>query len=71
LPKFLPAGAIQTVLNHVDQQTAVGRQNYAILLLLARLGLRSCEIVALELEDIDWENARVTIRSKDGHLSQL
>jgi site-specific recombinase XerD len=71
LPKFLPAGAIQRVLDHVDQQTAVGRRNYAILLLLARLGLRSCEIVALNLEDIDWENARITIRSKGGRLSQL
>jgi site-specific recombinase XerD len=71
LPKFLPAGAIQTVLDRVDQQTAVGRRNYAILLLLARLGLRSCEIVALNLEDIDWENARITIRSKGGRLSQL
>jgi integrase len=59
------------VLDHVDQQTAVGRRNYAILLLLARLGLRSWEIVALNLEDIDWENARITIRSKGGRLSQL
>jgi site-specific recombinase XerD len=71
LPKFLPAGAIQRVLDHVDQQTAVGRRNFAILLLLARLGLRACEIVALNLEDIDWENARITIRSKGGRWAQL
>lgn len=71
LPKFLPAGAVQRVLDYVDQQTAVGRRNYAILLLLARLGLRACEIVALNLGDIDWENARITIRSKGGRLSQL
>jgi integrase len=41
------------------------------LLLLARLGLRACEIVALNLEDIDWENARITIRSKGGRWAQL
>jgi integrase len=40
-------------------------------LLLARLGLRACEIVALELDDIDWDNARITIRGKGGRLAQM
>jgi site-specific recombinase XerD len=39
--------------------------------LLARLGLRACEVVALNLEDIDWENARITIRAKGGRWNQL
>ena len=46
--------------------TAVGRRNYAILLLLARLGLRAGEVIALQLEDIDWGNAQITIRSNKG-----
>ena len=54
-----------------ERNTAVGRRNYAILLLLARLGLRACEVVALNLEDIDWENARITIRAKGGRWNQL
>jgi integrase len=54
------------VLRHSERRTSVGRRNYAILLLLVRLGLRACEIVALDLEDIDWEKARITIRSKGG-----
>ena len=66
LPKFLPAGSVQKVLDRNDRRTPVGKRNYAILLLLARLGLRACEIVALDLEDIDWENARITIRAKGG-----
>jgi integrase len=33
---------------------AVGRRNYAMLLLIARLGLRAPELVAIQLEDIDW-----------------
>lgn len=66
LPKHLPAEAVQQVLDSCDQTTAVGRRNHSILLLLARLGLRAGEIIALQLEDIDWENAQLTIRSKKG-----
>ena len=71
LPKFLPAESVKKVLDCSEQNTAVGRRNYAILLLLARLGLRACEVVALNLEDIDWENARITIRAKGGRWNQL
>jgi site-specific recombinase XerC len=71
LPKFLPAGTVQRVLDRNDRPTSIGRRDYAILLLLARLGLRACEIVALNLDDIDWDNARITIRSKGGRWAQL
>jgi site-specific recombinase XerD len=71
LPKFLPAGAVQRVLDHCERNTMVGKRNYAVLLLLARLGLRACEIVALNLEDIDWDNGRITIRCKGGRWAQL
>jgi len=71
LPKFLPADSVKKVLDGSERNTAVGRRNYAILLLLARLGLRACEVVALNLEDIDWENARITIRAKGGRWNQL
>jgi site-specific recombinase XerD len=71
LPKFLPAGAVQRVLDHCDRNTTVGKRNYAVLLLLARLGLRACEIVALNLEDIDWDKGRITIRCKGGRWAQL
>lgn len=66
LPKHLPAGAVQKVIDGCDRATAGGRRNFAILLLLARLGLRAGEVVALRLEDIDWENSQLTIRSKKG-----
>jgi len=66
LPKHLPADAVQKVLDQCDQTTATGRRNYAILLLLARLGLRAGEIIALQLEDVDWENSQLTVRSKKG-----
>ena len=66
LPKHLPAQAVQRVLDCCDQTTPLGQRDYAILLLLARLGLRAGEVVALQLEDIDWEQSQLTIRSKKG-----
>jgi site-specific recombinase XerD len=71
LPKFLPVGAVHRVLSHCERNTQVGKRNYAVLLMLARLGLRACEIVALNLEDIDWDNSRITIRCKGGRWAQL
>jgi site-specific recombinase XerD len=66
LPKYISAGAVQRVLDECDRQTAVGRRNYAVLLLLARLGMRGCEVLRLNLEDIDWHNARIIIRGNKG-----
>jgi integrase len=66
LPKYISAGAVQRVLDECDRQTAVGRRNYAVLLLLARLGMRGCEVLRLNLEDIDWHNARIIIRASKG-----
>ena len=66
LPKYISAEAVQRVLDECDRQTAVGRRNYAVLLLLARLGMRGGEVIRLNLEDIDWHNARIIIRSSKG-----
>jgi site-specific recombinase XerD len=71
VPKFLPAGTVQRVLDHCERNTPDGKRNYAVLLLLARLGLRACEVVALSLDDIDWDNGRLTIRCKGGRWAQL
>lgn len=49
----------------------MGRRDYAILLLLARLGLRAGEVIKLNLEDIDWENARITLCGKGEKWAQL
>lgn len=71
IPKFLPTGTVQRVLDHCSRITSDEKRNYAVLSLLARLGLRACEIVALELDDIDWESGRITIRGKGGRWAQL
>jgi hypothetical protein len=52
LPTSLPAGHVQRVLDACDRRSAVGRRDFAILMLLVRLGLRAGEVVALTLDDL-------------------
>ena len=70
LPKFLQAGQVQQVLSQCDRRTAQGRRDNAILMLLARLGLRACEIVRLTLDDIHWQAGEISIQGK-GNRSAL
>jgi site-specific recombinase XerD len=71
IPRFLPAGEVERVLQCCDRRTAVGRRNHAILLLLARLGVRAGEVVALTLDDIDWSTGQIAIRGKGGKSAPL
>lgn len=66
LPKYISAEEVQRVLDRCDRRTSVGRRDYAVLLLLARLGLRAGEVLRLELEDIDWRNAQIAVRARKG-----
>lgn len=63
IPKYLNPEEVERVLQTCGRHTAVGRRDYAILLLLARLGLRAGEIIALELEDIRWRAGEILVRS--------
>ncbi len=65
-PKYLPWPKIQSFLASIDRHTAIGKRDYAILLLLAAYGLRSQEAARLALNDIDWENKRLTLRERKG-----
>jgi site-specific recombinase XerD len=71
LPRFLPAATVERILECCDRTTSVGRRNHAILLLLARLGMRADEVVGLSLDDIDWSTGQITIRGKGGKSAQL
>jgi site-specific recombinase XerD len=64
VPKFLTPREVERVLKACNRRTAVGRRDYAILLLLARLGLRCGEVVALQLEDINWRAGEILVRGK-------
>jgi len=63
LPKYLSPDEVERLLETCDRHTALGRRDHAILLLLARLGLRAGEIVAFELDDIHWRAGEMTVRS--------
>jgi site-specific recombinase XerD len=71
LPRFLPPGTVQRVLSRCDRRTPLGRRDYAILLLLARLGLRAGEVVGLNLENIDWDAGQMTVHGKGGRSAQM
>jgi integrase len=64
MPQHLPPEAIERVIAGAMDGTAKGRRNYAILLLLARTGMRAHEVAQLALDDIDWTQATISIRSK-------
>jgi site-specific recombinase XerD len=64
LPKHIPWREVQQLLKSCDLRTAVGRRDHAILLLLARLGLRAGEVAGIELDDIDWAEGRIQVRGK-------
>ncbi len=64
LPRYLDSEAVERLLNACCRSTSTGRRNYAVLLLLARLGLRAGEVVTLELNDIDWRAGEILVRGK-------
>jgi site-specific recombinase XerD len=71
IPRAIAPDQVRRLLAQINRHTAVGRRNYAILLLLARLGLRSSEVVFLELDDIDWKDGSLSVHGKGGRLVQL
>lgn len=64
VPPFLTPEEVEQVIATTNRSTARGCRAFAILLLLARLGLRAGEVVALELEDIRWDAGEIVVRGK-------
>jgi site-specific recombinase XerD len=71
IPRAIGADQVRQLLASIDRRTAVGRRDYAILLLLARLGLRSGEVAFLELDDIAWDAGTVSVRGKGNQRTAL
>lgn len=71
VPVVLSPEEVESVLSAVDRSTTRGRRDYAILLLLARLGLRAAEIVSLELSDFHWRTGEMVVHGKGGQLDQV
>jgi integrase len=71
LPRAITPQQIEQVLAHYDHSTEVGKRDYAILLLLARLRLRTGEVVELRLEDLHWTNGEIIVRAKGASCEAL
>lgn len=71
IPRAIAADQVRQLLASIDRRTAMGLRDYAILLLLARLGLRSGEVASLELDDIDWNVGQLRVHGKSGERSEL
>ena len=71
VPKYLELHEVERVLETCNLSSPTGRRNYAILLLLARLGLRAGEVVDLKLDDIDWRTGEIVVRGKGGYRDRL
>ena len=71
LPRYLPAADVERVIASCDLASPVGRRDRAILLLLARLGLRAGDIVQLRLSDIDWKDAAIHVCGKGRRQTRL
>lgn len=71
IPRAIAPEHVQAVFAHCPRDTPLGRRDYAILMLLARLGLRSGEIVALTLDSIDWEAGSIAVAGKGNQAACL
>jgi len=71
LPRGLEPAAVKRLLASCDRRTLVGRRDYAILLLLSRLGLRAGEVAALTLENLDWSSGELLVPGKGGRYDRL
>jgi site-specific recombinase XerD len=71
LPQFLEPAQVEKLLRSCNKKTKTGRRDRAVLLLLARLGLRAGEVVHLTLENINWEAGEILIRGKSAREDRL
>ena len=71
LPLGIPAGDAAALLGSCDRRTGLGRRDYALLMILLRLGLRRSEVSALRLDDIDWRSGVLVVAGKGDRRDRL
>jgi integrase/recombinase XerD len=71
LPRGLEPAAVRMLLASCDRRTLVGRRDFAVLLLLSRLGLRAGEVAAVRLDDIEWRAGLLLVRGKGSRQDVL
>ncbi len=71
LPTYLSAAQVRQVLDGCDRATVLGRRDYAILMMLAKLGMRAGEVATLTLDDINWRSGEMLIRAKGRQRARM
>lgn len=71
LPRDLEPAEVRRLVASCDRRASLGQRDYAILLLLARLGLRAGEVARLEVDDIDWRAGELLVCGKGGRAERL
>ena len=71
LPRALEPDQVHRLLLSCDRRTVAGSRDFAILTLFSRLGMRACEVAALELEDLDWRAGEILVRGKGDRKERL
>jgi integrase/recombinase XerD len=71
LPRALPPATVAKLLASCDRRTRLGRRDYAMLMLLARLGLRAGEVASMSLDDLGWRAGELIVHGKGGRDDRL
>jgi integrase/recombinase XerD len=71
VPSRLASSDVQTLLDSCDPNTVSGKRDLAVLLLLARMGLRAAEVAGLELDAFDWRAGELVVRGKGRHCDRM
>ena len=66
IPRSMPWNVVETLLNTLERHTFGGIRDYAIILVLARYGVRSCQLIDLRLGDIDWKKKTIFFKEVKG-----
>jgi site-specific recombinase XerD len=70
LPKGLTAEELAALLAAFDASTVIGRRDYAVVVMLARLGLRAGEVCALTLDDLDWAQGEIVVHGNKANRTE-
>lgn len=71
VPRSINPTDVAALLGSCDRRSSFGRRDYAAMVLMVRLGLRTGEVAALELSDIDWRAGEIVVRGKGNRVERL
>jgi integrase/recombinase XerD len=71
VPRGVEPAVVDRLLDSCDRRTTIGRRDFAILMLLARLALRSGEVARLSIDDVDWRAGELVVSGKGNRCERL